>query len=93
MAFTPVPTLVSQVTAGGTPVTAVPANPDGGVITNPLTATQPLYVDPINPAGTSASGTTFALAPGQSWTIIPGQTTSTSVNSVDSAHVFSGIYY
>lgn len=95
MAVTPIPGLNSVVTVGGTAVVAIGPNPNGGVITNPYTAPGPLYVDAVTTAGVVANGTTFALQPGQSWTCIAGQTTSTSVNSNvgDDLHVFSVFSY
>lgn len=100
MAATPVtPTAgnASEITAGGTPVIAIVGGPNGGIITNPLNAadqaigggTEPLYVDPVNPAPLSGNGTTFRLEPGQSWSVIPGQTTNTSVNATTTGHKFS----
>lgn len=93
MAVTPTPGLVTSVTTGGDPVTVVPANPSGGIISNPYNAAYPLIVNPVAPAGTSASGSNFAIQPGGYWNVIPGQTTETSVNSLDSAHEFSAIYW
>jgi hypothetical protein len=52
-----------------------------------------MYVDPVGAAGTQANGTTFAIYPGESWTLIPGQTTPTSVNAPTSGHKFSGVSY
>jgi len=96
MAVTPIAGLVSVVTTGGTPVTAIAANPNGGIITNPLTATdqnisiaEPLYIDPVTSPGLAANGTTFRLEPGQSWLVIPGQSTVTRVNAATSGHKFS----
>jgi len=86
---TPIPGNASEVVTAGTAVTAVGANPNGGFITNPPGASGYLFVDPVGVAGTSAEGTTFGIAPGQSWNIIPGQTTPTTVNALDSNHVFS----
>lgn len=84
------------VVIGGQSVIAVPAGANGGVITNPLLATdqdlvtaEPLIVNPIGTAGANAGGANFALQPGQSWQIIPGQTTPTSVNASTSGHRFS----
>lgn len=91
MTVTPIPGTNTTVTTGGTAVQAIPPNPNGGVITNPYTAIEPLYVNPVGVAGTSAFGTTFALQPGQSWSVIPGQTTQTTVNAATSAHQFSAI--
>jgi hypothetical protein len=93
---TPIPGLQSTVSTGGTAVNAVGPNPNGGIITNPASAidqgisvAENLYVNPVTTAGTVGHGTTFTLAPGQSWIIIPGQTTPTSVNAVTSGHAFS----
>lgn len=100
MAVTPVIGNTYVVTTGGTSVVPVPANPNGGIITNPLLATdqglanaEPLIVNPIGTAGTHEGGSNFALQPGQSWQIIPGQTTPTSVNALSSGHTFSVIYW
>lgn len=92
-AVTPVPGLVSQVTTGGIAVIAVAAAPNGGFITNPSTATEYLFVDPVGSAGLVAEGTTFGIAPGQSWSIIPGQTTPTSVNAASNLHAFSVVVW
>lgn len=98
---TPVPGLASQVSTGGVAVTFAPGGVQGGFITNPASnvdqgispsAAENLYIDPTGAAATlSANGTCFALAPGQTWVLIPGQTTSTSVNAATSGHKFSGI--
>lgn len=90
-AVTPVPGLVSQVTTGGTAVTVFNGGINGGIITNPATATEFLFVNAVTNAATTASGTTFGLAPGQSWTAVPGQTTPTTVNAVSSGHAFSAV--
>lgn len=96
MSVTPIPGAVSVVTTGATAVNAVLANPNGGFITNPVTAAdqglataEALYVNAVTAATLAGNGTTFALAPGQSWQIIPGQTTPTSVNAVSGGHKFS----
>ena len=90
---TPQPGLVSQVVTGGTPVTVVAANPNGGYIQNPVTATETLYVNPVGAAGTTANGATFGLSPGAVWEIIPGQTTPTTVNAITGGHIFSAVFY
>lgn len=99
MPVTPVPGNASQITTGGTPVVAILGNTagvNGGYITNPIDPTdqglvnaEPLYIDPVGDASTSAHGTTFRLEPGATWTLIPGQTTPTSVNAATSGHKFS----
>lgn len=93
---TPIPGVASVVSVGGSSVLAIAANPNGGIITNPYTATdqglsvaETLYVNPVSYASTSANGTTFALLPGQSWVIIPGQSTATYVNAASGGHKFS----
>lgn len=104
MAATPVTPVAgtSIIPTGGTSVVAVPPNPNGGYITNPLTnvdqgisptVAEPLYVSPVGPASQQGNGSTFALQPGQSWTIIPGQTTPTYVNAVTNGHKFSVVYF
>ena len=93
MAITPAPGNESEVVTAGTPVNAALANPNGGFLTNPADAPGPLFVDPVGPAGVVAAGTTFAVWPGASWSLIPGQTTPTSVNSNYNAHVFSIVVY
>lgn len=95
-AYTPIAGVNHIVATGGVAVTAISIGPNGGVITNPLLATdqgivtaEVLYVNPVTAATTTANGTTFALQPGQSWTVIPGQSTNTSVNAATSGHEFS----
>lgn len=101
---TPLPLIVSEITTGGTAVQVVPSLPNGGFITNPSSNTdqgivtaEPLYVSPVSttPGSTpgDGNGTVFVLYPGQTYTIIPGQTTGTYVNAATSGHKFSGVYY
>ena len=103
-AVTPIALLASQVATGGTPVQVVAAGPNGGFITNPssaddqgISAAEPLYISPVSATPGSApgngNGTTFVLYPGQTWTIIPGQSTATFVNAATSGHKFSGVSY
>lgn len=100
VSVTPIAGLVSIITTGGTSVIAVAAGPNGGFIVNPYTATdqglsnsEPLYVDPVGTAGLEGNGTTFALQPGQSWPLIAGQTTVTSVNAASAGHKFSVVFW
>jgi hypothetical protein len=94
IAVTPVAGLASTVPTGGTAVVAIGANPNGGFITNPASATETLFVDPTGNAATlTAGGTCFGLAPGQTWSVIPGQTTSTSVNAASNGHTFSSVVW
>lgn len=94
------PGRASTVVTGGTAVAAVPVNPNGGIITNPLNAedqgvdpAEPLYINPISPGTTAGNGSNFALAPGQSWVVIPGQTTQTWVNAASDGHKFSVVFW
>jgi hypothetical protein len=99
MAVTPVSGVNTFITTGGTGVIAIPGNPNGGYITNPLIATdqgigavETLYIDPVGSAAIlHANGTVFALQPGQTWSVIPGQTTPTYVNAITAGHKFSAV--
>lgn len=98
MAVTPIPAINSAVAVGGTAELVFAANPNGGVITNPsdpsdqgLSNAEILYVNPVGNAGLAANGTTFALYPGQSWSVIPEQSTTTTVNSASSGHKYSAV--
>ena len=101
MAVTPTPGTNVVITSGGVSVVAIPANPNGGYITNPLSAadqnlgsSEPLYIDPTGANPTlGAYGSTFALQPGQTWQIIPGQSTTTKANATTSGHRFTAVYY
>lgn len=100
MSYTISPGLTTQIAVSGNAVTVVPASPNGGIITNPYAATdqglvtaEVLYVSPIGSATLQGNNTTFALQPGQSWQVIPGQTTPTTVNSATGGHQFSAIWW
>lgn len=103
MAVTPQPPNASTVATGGTPVVAVlavPAGLSGGYVVNPLTAAdqglggiEPLYVDIVANAPTHAYGTTVALQAGQSFALVPGQTTAVSVNAATSGHRFTAVWW
>lgn len=97
---TPVVGTATFIATGGTPVQAIPPMPNGGIITNPALAAdqgistpEVLFVNAVGDAGLVGNGANFALQPGQSWTVIPGQTTPTSVNAVTSGHSFSVTYW
>lgn len=98
MAVTPIAAINSVVAVGGVAELVFAANPLGGVITNPsapadqdLADAEVLYVNPVGDAALSANGTTFALYPGQSWEVIPEQTTTTTVNAASSGHKYSAV--
>jgi hypothetical protein len=90
----------STPTVAGQPVIAISANQAGGFIVNPLapadqglTAAEPLFVNQVASAGLSAYGTTIALQPGQSYTIIPNTTTPVSVCSNSASHRFTAVMW
>ena len=98
---TPVAGLNSQ-TSGtpGVPVNAISANQAGGYIVNPLLAAdqgigtaEPLYINQVGAAATVANGTTIALQPGQSYTVIPNTTTPVSVASLTASHKFTAVQW
>ena len=83
---------VSTVTTGGTPVTALSAGhaTAGGWIQNPPTATTNLGINQKGTAaGTTSSGDTTFIIPGQTYQLSPSAN-AVSVISSDSAHAFSG---
>ncbi len=96
----PVAGLTSTIVTGGQAVVAVPAGAQGGFIVNPanpvdqgLANSEPIFIDPTGAdAVLEANGTCFRIDPGQSWEIIPGQTTTTSVNAASGGHKFSVVY-
>ena len=93
-------TAVSVVQTGGKPVTAMFGPVAGGIITNPptpvgqgITTLEPLWIDIVNPATLGKNGTSFALQAGQTYTVVPGQTTSVSITAATTGHRFSGVVY
>ena len=104
MAVTPIVGVNTQVSISMASVEAVPANPNGGLIVNPLLATdqgiptaEGLYVDIVSNCSNgftpAANGTICALQPGQTWTVLAGQTTPTYVNALTGGHKFTSIYW
>jgi hypothetical protein len=101
MTTTPVAGLASQ--TGGTPgipVSAIAANQSGGYIVNPFAAAdqglavaEVLFVNQAGAAITNANGTTIALQPGQSYTVIPSTTTPVSVCSLSANHKFTAVQW
>ena len=93
-------TAVSVVAVGGQAVTPIFGPVAGGYIVNPASATdqglifaEPLYIDITGPAALAVTATTMALQPGQTFLVVPGQTTNVSVNARSSGHRFSGVVY
>jgi len=84
---------IKTVTTGGTPVNAISAGNrvKGGWLKNPGTATVSLCINEIGTAsGTTSSGDTTCIDPGQSYTIAPAAG-AVSVVTSDSSHPFSGM--
>lgn len=100
MSVTPAPGVNSVVVTGNVPVIAIGPNPNGGFIVNPANADdqglpniESLFVSPVNDATLQASGVTFEIKPGQSWSVIANQSTPTSVNAATSGHRFSVVQW
>lgn len=92
---TPAAGTAHAIVTGGTALTAVTGPVNGCYIVNPLSATdegistvEPLYVNPVTTATTTGNSTTAALQPGQTFTCVPGQSTSVSVNATTTSHAF-----
>ena len=84
----------------GIPTNAISPNMSGGYIVNPmlaadqgLTVAEVLYVNQVQPASVVANGTTIALQPGQSYTVIPNTTTAVSVASASANHKFTSVQW
>jgi hypothetical protein len=98
---TPVAGLVSQTSATpGVAINAIAANQTGGYIVNPVAAVdqglasaEVLYVNQVGAATLNANGTTIALQPGQSYTVIPSTTTPVSVASTSANHKFTAVQW
>ena len=100
VAVTPRPGTASTIATGGTAQQAVAPSVNGGYITNPASATdqglspaENLYVDPVGNAGTQGNGTTSALAPGESYQLIPNSTVQVTVNAATTGHKFVVVVY
>jgi hypothetical protein len=84
----------------GTPVTAIAVNQAGGYIVNPslaadqgVTTAEPLYVNQVTGATLQANGTTIALQPGQSYSVIPNTTTPVTVCAATASHKFTAVQW
>lgn len=87
------------VVTGGTAVTAIAANAagiHGGLIINPHGASESLFVDVVNTAGTTApgvNGTTVELIAGERLELPAGLINAVSVNAVTSSHGFTALVW
>lgn len=84
----------------GQSVIAISNNQSGGYIVNPLLASdqglpvaEVLFVNQVTLADTQANGTTIALQPGQSYTVIPNTTTPVNVSSPTPNHRFTAVQW
>jgi hypothetical protein len=101
MASTPTVGLATQTPAtAGLPINAIAQNMIGGYIVNPYSAAdqglataEPLYVNQVGTSDVVANGTTIALQPGQSYTVIPNTTTPVSVASLSANHKFTAVQW
>ena len=101
MTTTPIAGPATQ--TSGTPgvaVTAIAPNQSGGYIVNPLLAVdqglgaaEVLYVNQVTGATLHANGTTVALQPGQSYTVIPQTTTPVTVSAPSANHTFTAVQW
>jgi hypothetical protein len=78
------------IAAGGAAQTLFAANAitNTGIVQNPLSATEPLYIDGVGAANVTGTGTTFAIQPGQSFTCYPSSNAWT-VNAATTGHAFA----
>jgi hypothetical protein len=101
MAVTPVVGLATQTPASpGVAIDVISPNQSGGFIVNPLlavdqgiAAAEVLYINQVTVSGIVANGTTLALQPGQSYTVIPLTTTPVTVASQTPGHKFTAIMW
>lgn len=87
-----------RVAHAGDPVTVMFGPVVGGFIVNPATAegqgiaaAEVLWVDIIDEATLGLNDTSFALQPGQRYTVVPGQTTNLSVTAATAGHKFASV--
>lgn len=95
---TPFACPITQVTTGGTAVTAIPGPVNGGIIWNLTNATDPLFVNQTGVAITTEGAGNFPLvststAPSPAWYVIPSSRLGVSVNAADNAHAFGCLYW
>ena len=93
------PTTITSSTPGS-PVIAIDINQAGGYIVNPTAASdqgiatvEPLYVNQVTNAILQANGTTIALQPGQSYSVIPNTTTPVTVSAASPSHKFTAVQW
>jgi hypothetical protein len=88
--------LHTTIAAGGTAVTVFGGTVNHGRVINPFNATESLFLDYVNTAGTvapGASGTTFELVPGQSENVPDGFTGTLTANAATNGHTFTAFSF
>lgn len=87
---TPSAPATQTITVGGTSQTVFPANglTNLGIIQNPPTATEPMYVCGSGAANVTGTAGTFTLLPGQSFNCYPS-TLAWTVNAATTGHAFT----
>jgi len=90
----------TQVITGGTPVVAIHALVSGGVIWNPLNASdqgigvaENLYVSEVGAPGLVGNQTTFEVLPGQFYFATPNSVNPIQVNAATSGHLFTAVLW
>lgn len=90
----------SRVAIAGRAVSALYGPLFGGLVTNPSTAEEQgldtvevLWVDITTTATLGTRSTSVPIQPGQSFYVVPNQTTNVSVNAATAGHRFSAIAY
>jgi|SRR6516165_6927500 hypothetical protein len=97
---TPIAGPNTQTVTSGVPVIAIAQNQTGGYVVNPLlavdqglTTAEVLFLNQVGPSDTNANGTTIALQPGQSYTVIPNTTTPVTVAALSANHKFTAVQW
>ena len=87
---TPSAAASTTIAAGGVSQTLFAGNAitNTGIVQNPVSATEPLYIDGVGAANVTGTDTTFAIQPGQSFTCYPS-TNAWTVNAATTGHAFA----
>jgi hypothetical protein len=90
---TPAAGTAYAIVTGGVPLNIITGPVNGCYVTNPTSATdqniataENIYLNPVTAATTTGNGTNVTIAPGQSYSCVPGQTTNLSMIAATTAH-------
>ena len=91
---TPVVGAATSIVTGGTAVTVFPAGSivNVGDISNPVSATEPLYIDIVKTA-VAGSATSFPLSPGGFYRVSGPIATAVSAVAATGGHAFVAVRY